>query len=186
MPSQSQALVSAPQGSFTLPPVSQATGSTDTTASDLPASLIAALRQPEEWESGATAPAPQALPSRTTGSCTRRHGAWLNFTRRYVHANYERHLIGTTNLRYRGRSFAEHCHHPTVDWDNHPFCPACYVLFDLPKCTKGMTPACKFCAMNSMETDVARATRMQAGTKFPSAANRDIPLNCYTQADLDV
>ena len=37
-----------------------------------------------------------------------------------------------------------------------------------------------------METDVARATRMQAGTKFPSAANRDIPLNCYTQADLDV
>ena len=89
----------------------------------------------ELWETGLTVAAPPAVPSRTS-STGRPHRTWLNFTRRYVHANYEAHIIGKSNLRYRNQSFAEHCHHATVDWDNHPFCPHCYMAFRLVECAK--------------------------------------------------
>ena len=39
----------------------------------------------------------------------------LNFTDKYVQKPIM-HLTGQLNLRYRGKSFAEHCHYRTIDW----------------------------------------------------------------------
>ena len=141
----------------------------------------------ELWETGLTVVAPPAVPSRTTSS-GRPHRTWLNFTRRYVHANFETHIIGNSNLRYRNQSFAEHCHHATVDWDNHPFCPHCYMAFGLVECAKappGVQSTCRFCEMNSYATDVERRKVFRRRRDIARSKHRDLPKNCYTQADCD-
>ena len=135
----------------------------------------------EPWESGATEPAPPATPRRARGKGGRPPRAWLRFTKRYVHKRHKTHLFGKSNMRYRNKTFAEHCHHATVDWDNHPFCADCYVFFDLPICSKEGPIPCTFCDMNSFEVDAKRATRIRERHQVARAGNRDIPMNCYTQ-----
>ena len=139
----------------------------------------------EPWESGEWEPAPEAVCPRGGKTNRRPRDTWLNFTEKYVKKHYMAHLIGHSNLRYRGKSFAEHCHHRTIDWDNHAFCPACYILYDLPKCSKYGANSCDFCAMNSDEVDAQRSLALGKAKKPVASANRDLPLNCYTQADCD-
>ena len=138
----------------------------------------------EPWESGELESAPPAVCSRASKN-KRTHDTWLNFTIKYVQAHYMQHLIGTSNLRYRDKSYSEHCHHRTVDWDNHPFCPACYIKYGLPQCSKYGPVSCGYCQMNSDDTDAKRNKLFGKGKKVVATANRDIPVNCYTQADCD-
>ena len=96
-------------------------------------------------------PAPPAVPSKTASQ--RRD--WIHLTEKYVLTNFEADLIGNCNLRYKNKTYAEHCHHLAPDWDTHKFCPDCYKRFGLPKCGKNSGLKCKFCDMNSDSTDKA-------------------------------
>ena len=70
-------------------------------------------------------PAPPAVPSKTASQ--RRD--WINLTEKYVLTNFENNIIG--DLRYKNKTYAEHCHHLAPDWDTHKFCPDCYKRFGL-------------------------------------------------------
>ena len=93
-----------------------------------------------------------------------------------------RHLIRQSNMR---KSFAEHCHHRKIDWDNHTVCLACYILYKLPRCSKYGATTCEFSPMNSDDVDAQRNKALGKVKKTVATANRDLPLNCYTQADCD-
>ena len=67
--------------------------------------------------------------SSTSSWCERRQGLWVVLTENYVLQNFLSHLIAPHNIRYRHKTFAEHCHHQTVDWDAHPFCVECVSIF---------------------------------------------------------
>ena len=140
----------------------------------------------EPWESGDWEPAPDSVVSRPAKAQKKPHDTWLNFTKKYVQTHYMSYLIGTSNIRYRNKTYAEHCHHKTIDWDNHAFCPSCYVRYELPKCSKHGPITCGFCAMNSDEVDAKRNALLGQNKKPVFPINRDLPRKCYTQEDCDV
>ena len=126
-------------------------------------------------------PAPPAVPSKTASQ--RRD--WINLTEKYVLTNFENNIIGECNLRYKNKTYAEHCHHLAPDWDTHKFCPDCYKRFGLPKCGKTSGLKCRYCELNSDETDKARQKRLNSKTFLGETTNRELPKNCYTQKDCD-
>ena len=76
--------------------------------------------EPRTWEL-----APAAVPPRSVKG----DRDLVVLTEKYVLQNFLSHLIAPHNIRYRLKTFAEHCHHQTVDWDAHPFCVECVSIF---------------------------------------------------------
>ena len=133
--------------------------------------------EPSTWEL-----APAAVPPRSVKG----DRDWVVLTEKYVLQNFLSHLIAPHNIRYRLKTFAEHCHHQTVDWDAHPFCVECYKRFDLPRCSKGGNITCEFCDLNSSATDTARNDKFLSRRRSGMQNNRNLPSNVYTQPDADL
>ena len=133
--------------------------------------------EPSTWEL-----APAAVPPRSVKG----DRDWVVLTEKYVLQNFLSHLIAPHNIRYRLKTFAEHCHHQTVDWDTHPFCVECYKRFDLPRCSKGGNITCEFCDLNSSATDTARNDKFLSRRRSGMQNNRNLPSNVYTQPDADL
>ena len=54
-----------------------------------------------------------------------------------------------------------------------------------PKCGKNSGLKCRYCELNSDETDKARQKRLASKTFLGETTNRELPKNCYTQKDCD-
>ena len=111
---------------------------------------------------------------------------WIKIDQKWALANINTRLIGGCNIRLRHMTYSELCHHQTVDWDSHPFCPECYNHFNLPRCSKYGPLDCDFCENNSDATDRARYRRLEKAQPVRSTVSKDLPNNVYTQDDADI
>ena len=128
--------------------------------------------------------APHATPPRSKRN-RRTRRMWIKMDRQTALEHIDSRLVGESNMRYRDRSYSELCHHQTAHWDNHPFCPECYRRYQHPFCSKYGPLECEWCELNSDDIDTARNLRLNRKSDHSKAVNRDLPINCYTQADCD-
>ena len=136
--------------------------------------------------------APSASIPKVTGSDKKQRPCWLRLRRKWLLRNFLKHFIASSNIRFKGTTYASLCHHPTSNWDAHPLCWECYWDFDLPLCGLTLNIDCPHCRIMGVKAKQARARKLRA----MQGPNRDsfrrqysnktgLPANIYTQIDAD-
>ena len=135
---------------------------------------------------------PSASIPKVTGSTQKQRPCWLRLRRKWLVKNFLKHFIASSNIRFRGTTFASLCHHPTSNWDCHPLCWQCYWELDLPLCGLLANIDCPHCKVMGVKARQARARKLRALTgDNPQKVLRQysnktgLPANIYTQVDAD-
>ena len=136
-------------------------------------------------------PAPKAsLPKPTADSPGR--PCWLRLPRKWLMKNFLIHLIGDSNIRYRGVTYCSICHHVSTQWDCHPLCWQCYIEYDLPLCGVDKEIKCPHCQIMGSKARAARKAKLLEVTrakditrKMRTYVSSGLPSNVYTQDDAD-
>ena len=137
---------------------------------------------PPDFDSTPTK-APKANTSKRKPGKRAPRPAWIYIPRRWALCNFDKYLIGDSNIRYRNQTFASICHHLTSDWDTHALCPQCYIDLGIPLCRFAGNLSCDFCDAMGAAAHAAREKLIKSGEKTSRTVH--VPSNVYTQNDAD-
>ena len=118
---------------------------------------------------------------------------WLRLPRTWVLQFFMQHLIGESNIRYRGVTYCSVCHHVSTQWDCHPMCWQCYLQYDLPLCGIDQDIICEHCNIMGSRAKAARVAKLKEVLRSSNPRKKmrvynnagGLPVNVFTQDDAD-